>query len=101
MGNLQHQQWRLVPIFVIKKVDSDETRQNLSIPVANVSRDWVVFEESLVCRGLLGDGEHPGRVSRHVPDCRVAGGRVQPGWVVRRRGWEGVGRAHENIKSGE
>jgi len=44
--------------------------------VANVSRDWIVFEESLVCGGLLGDRKHPGRVSRHVPDCRVAGGRV-------------------------
>ena len=53
-----------MPIFV-KKVENDENRQNLLIPVANVSRDWIVFEQSLVCQGLLGDREHQSRVSRN------------------------------------
>ena len=68
--------------------------------MANVSRDWVVFEKGLVCGGLLGDWKHPGRVSSHVPDCWVAGGRVQPGRIFRGRGWEGIGRTHKNVKSG-
>ena len=86
---------------LLNKVNRETVLQNILIPVANVSRDWIVFEESLVFRGLLGHRQHSGRVSRHVPDCRVARGRVQPGWVVRRRGWEGVGRAHEHIETGK
>ena len=88
-----------MPIF-LEKVEKNRNKQNILIPVANVSCNWIVFKESLISRVLLGDREHPSGVSSQVPDCRVARGRVQPGWVVWRGGWEGVGRAHENIKTG-
>ena len=46
--NPQHQQWHLVPTCS-KNVKNNQNKPNILRPVANVSRNWIVFEESLVC----------------------------------------------------